>query len=443
MDTALSFGALGTLPLELRLRIWEYLFSFSSCKPNQMAILRANRAIYQETSYFLYDIIDVSISPSDCHTVAMSPRRLGVWWNLDHQHAKRLRFERLPYRRIQLVVHLYAPSGPAELVLLWQKVNTLVDILRNRACFRRLDIMFKQYQGQDWQWKGKAKESIYHPLGIRPDHDIVFMPFCYLENVRSMTITPSSPEMDNAVDWRFINYGRDSVFQKKKRNDRSTYLGDPNYVGLVRIFDNIESLILDTKFFLDTKLDSIPGHLANMLRLKRYATWFPDGECDKSPYQEYILTVLRDYAETAKTYDRGLRRLFTRFNWLVSHHHSLANGDCSQHHIWDHQQWYEKFQFGIAPFTTGQRQKSHLAQLQVSFYRTVYKESSRILSLFYFCCDARRWISRQRKVYHEPARTKYRLGYLRERWCYDCQQTGFIYGCHKCRHKVPYKDVFK
>lgn len=34
-------------------------------------------------------------------------------------------------------------------------------------------------------------------------------------------------------------------------------------MDVVRIFD--KSLILDTKFFLDTKLDSIPGHLSHML----------------------------------------------------------------------------------------------------------------------------------------------------------------------------------
>lgn len=46
-------GALGTMAPELRLCIWEYLFAFDvdeSSRPERVAILRTNRAIYYEIS---------------------------------------------------------------------------------------------------------------------------------------------------------------------------------------------------------------------------------------------------------------------------------------------------------------------------------------------------------------------------------------------------------
>lgn len=48
----------------------------------------------------------------------------------------------------------------------------------------------------------------------------------------------------------------------------------PDYSQLVRVFDNIESLIMDTNFFffLDKKLDEIPVVRGSRLRLQRYAT---------------------------------------------------------------------------------------------------------------------------------------------------------------------------
>lgn len=436
MDSTTPFGALGRLPPELRLCIWGYLFSFGSTAPNQMALLRTSRSIYHEVSNSLYDIIDVSISPEDYDTVIMSPRKLQVSWNPVLRHAKRPKFERLPYRRIRLVVHLYPPTGAAELISLWQKVNDLVDILRRRHCFRSIDILFEQRQGQDWQRKGKAKETIRYPGSTRPDHDIVFMPFCYLRNVRTMAVIPSSPQMDDAVDWGFINYGRDYVLQNHKWNNRSSYFGDPAYVDLVRVFDNVESLILDTRFFLDTKLDGIPGQLANMLRLKRFATWFPDGDnhYDDSPYQHYILTLLRWYPDSAKTHDPGLHKLFARVRNLIWLHHPMANWDVARHRAWKSQAWYERFPDGVPEIIVVNIHGFRYVNNHETYSRN-YRDSRRSVTLSLFCADARRWLVRQSRGFRGLSRV-IRLSKLSTvNWCRDCCYTGFTYGCRLCRNR--------
>lgn len=99
-----------------------------------------------------------------------------------------------------------------------------------------------------------------------------------------------------AVDWGFINYRRDFILHNgfQEENSRPMHHADQEHRDIVCLFDNIESLILDTKFFLDTELDIIPGGKTDMLRLERYATWFPDGDgFETLPYQQRILTVLR------------------------------------------------------------------------------------------------------------------------------------------------------
>lgn len=198
-----------------------------------------------------------------------------------------------------------------------------MNTLQPRSSFRSIVIRYQKYRGHDWQHNGEAKEIIRYPKGPKgrpPDHDIVFMPFCVVQNVRHTSVEPSSQEMDDIVDWGFINYGQDFIVQNgfKGWNTESRFRDDPEYTDLVRVFDNVKSLIMDTKFFLDTKLDRIPGIRAEQLRLARYATWFKGGnKSQNSPYQDYIRTVLRCYPESVKTHDPDLQGLATRFKWLV------------------------------------------------------------------------------------------------------------------------------
>lgn len=160
MSSKISIGAFSTLPPELRLDIWAYLLSLDSDeppRPDKMAILCAKKAIYHEVSASLYDTIDIDISPFGLHTIPIAPRKLKVRWDLAAEHPKRPKYEHLPYRRFRLVVNSYAPKGPAELILLWQKVHALVDVSRHRHCFWALEVVFEQCGEQDWQKNEEAK----------------------------------------------------------------------------------------------------------------------------------------------------------------------------------------------------------------------------------------------------------------------------------------------
>lgn len=86
-----------------------------------------------------------------------------------------------------------------------------MEILQPRPYFQGINIAFRKLAGCDWQHNGKARESIPYSNGPRPDHDIVFMPFCTLQNVKQMTIKPSSREMDGILGWCFIDYGQDFI----------------------------------------------------------------------------------------------------------------------------------------------------------------------------------------------------------------------------------------
>ena len=43
------------------------------------------------------------------------------------------------------------------------------------------------------------------------------------------------------------------------------------------MFNNTDSMMTDTEFFLDTQLDYLPGYTSDILRASRWAEWFKDG----------------------------------------------------------------------------------------------------------------------------------------------------------------------
>ncbi|KAG2416606.1 hypothetical protein HFD88_007821 [Aspergillus terreus] len=309
-----SFGSLGKLPAELRLSIWADVIS-----SRQPAVLRASRAIYEEIVHELNHVLEYTLFPDYKRPwLSLHSPRTGLTFDITRRDGKKIRKRlwQLPYNNTVLTIHLMAPNpkNPGEIALLWQKAHDLVGIL-NRA--------------------NTPTGSIPHPGDPRPDYLVAFLPFCRLN--RRVPIR-----------WRFVKYGCDFIMNDgyKTYND-SDYSRKPKYRRITRSFDNVDRMLAETDFFLETALDLLPGHTAAMLRLDRFARWFTTSDPDDSPYQRQCLLTLREYSHVVDIYDPQLSRLterhraFEAFYFTVSRSKNAVAVRCNR------KDWYTTYPDGI------------------------------------------------------------------------------------------------
>ncbi|GKZ72979.1 hypothetical protein AnigIFM50267_009651 [Aspergillus niger] len=300
-------GQLGKLPYEIRLEIYEKLFTI---KKSPLKILRCSRAIYGEITDRLYDTLDIHLTPvfNDLW-VEIHCKRLRLRWTIpNHSYFVQYRFSRAPYYKMNLVVHIYAPDprDPGQIALLWQKAQHLVETLED-ATIASIVIRLRKHKSHDWQEEGHVVESIPYPNNSRPDYHIVFLPFCRLSNVGSFRVFPDTRRMDRVADWGLINYGRDFILNNGYQNYNDGPLSqDRQYRDIVREFDNIDALIRDTNFFLETRLDTLHGHTAAMLRLDRIAHWPLGARIDNHRIMRSLLDI-RQHPGLVKLHDPGLK----------------------------------------------------------------------------------------------------------------------------------------
>ncbi|GLA74310.1 hypothetical protein AtubIFM55763_005549 [Aspergillus tubingensis] len=300
-------GQLGKLPYEIRLEIYEKLFKI---KNSPLKILRCSRAIYREITDRLYDTLNIHLTPVfNDPWIEIHCKRLRLRWTIpNHSWTAQHRFLCIPYYKVNLVIHIHAPDprDPGQIALLWQKAQYLVDILRN-AIVASIVIRLRKHQGRDWQEEGHVLESIPYPDKSRPDHHIIFLPFCRLCNVGDFRVLPDTRRMDRVTDWGLINYGRDFILNNGYRNYNDGPLSqDWQNRDIVRDFDNIDALIRDTDFFLETRLDTLHGNTAAMLRLDRAAHWPLAVPVSWSPRLERSLLDIRQYPGSVNLHDPGL-----------------------------------------------------------------------------------------------------------------------------------------
>ncbi|RAH80322.1 hypothetical protein BO86DRAFT_433340 [Aspergillus japonicus CBS 114.51] len=411
------FGQLGALPLELRLEIYERLF----WKPTpSVGILCCSRAIYEEITGRLYGTLDIDLTPSwySCR-LEIRCQALRLHWRIPYSTpAIRDRFSRLPYHKTNLHIHIYAPDphDPGQIILLWNNIRNLTSFLE-AATIKSITIDLKEYKGSDWQDAGRAVESIPYPGSHQPDHNVVFLPFCRLCNVKSLHIVPSSRRMDRVIDWGFINYGRDFILNNgyETYND-GTLSQDPRYRDVVPLFDDLNGTIRDMQFFLDTRLDLLPGDTAAMLRLgcaSRFSTsTFP------THHRELFLT-LRECPKAITLHDPGLEKWCIR-RW---HHWNIFWGN-NMNWKWSWDEWCQRYPDGLPPFTP---ENVH------GYWRAIpssplhgWKSKGCIDREGEF--EFRIWSYLHRNWNQESIG---QLHFFEREWCTDCRHLGFQVGCEE------------
>lgn len=419
-------GYFGMLSLEVRLHLWRDIITSGS-----PAILQTSRAINDDISYPLYHTLNFSIYPDwDAPRLKMHSPILDAQWVLQQRDGlrRRKRFWKLSYNRSFVGIDIFAPNtqDPGQIILLWKRVSGLVEML-NKARYDRKSIKIRlhPFHGNNWHRDGVPTQTMEYPGGVsRPDYQIVFLPFCRLIRARKIEVTaPSGGFNKPARHWRFVKYGCDFIMNDgyEKSND-GEFSRKRRYRDITRMFDNVDGLVVDTDFWLETQLDRLDGRTANMLRLERFANWFNRLRPTDSHYQRKCLLAIRHYPQVTSFHDKWLRNMRQRLEavkylcyTVKEPTHDLVYNDP--------QAWYKAHPLGIDTLT-----KSNIQRWKPGRWTSQVKwpghnpEFDRDIKSFVLLNvrNSHRWR---------------RIAYVRKklRWCFDCADVGFWTGCeHGC-----------
>jgi hypothetical protein len=173
-------------------------------------------------------------------------------------------FQGFPFHKSDLVIVIYAPNldDPDQLVLLWQKIDVLIQVIgESTSFFKSLTIRLLKSPPTDWLRNGdrQANESIKYPDNFYPDHNVVIIPFCRLQSVQELLVVDGS-EQDNAMDRTIIDYAMTFISKNGSMSSgKPKAIIEGEYAAIDRYFANIDCWVTDMAFFLDTELDTLPG----------------------------------------------------------------------------------------------------------------------------------------------------------------------------------------
>ncbi|KAL9105561.1 MAG: hypothetical protein Q9227_009305 [Pyrenula ochraceoflavens] len=167
-----SLGRLSLLPLEIRCSIWQYLGFDHVTQKLHFAILLVSRAIYDEASREIYNLIGLFIQlygPNSrlgsWQLVTRRAKQLGTpfgpQWTLSHyQYACKKGFHKIPYRKLgSLTVALRGPLDDFALCLLFQKIVDLVDLFNEAGGANHLKINFAMGSWQAGEPRSSERSS--------------------------------------------------------------------------------------------------------------------------------------------------------------------------------------------------------------------------------------------------------------------------------------------
>lgn len=335
-------GTFGRLPIEIRLMIWEYLFSTLRTQSllltdNPLSILCTSRYLYNEVSSHLFNnsVQHISLNPEyneeEWMVIRLESRAVEIEWTLRNRADAERHFQNFPHSKTTMKVHISCPdqTDPGQLVLLWQKLNALVDLLipttgptielALNGPWRSADPPARWRLHRDIFYEiGGLQESIQFGPRYRPDYDIVILPFLRLRLWMEDPAT-NVPAMSDD-QYETLHRGLMALFDQTGIELRLERLLSMTQDTAVR---QIENALIDTNIFLETSLDELPGITANFLRLERYKNWFKDGTSWESLYETQLRDQLSISPAVIMNIDPWLHRSNQRYIVLILLHHAM------------------------------------------------------------------------------------------------------------------------
>ncbi|KAJ5371348.1 uncharacterized protein N7496_007440 [Penicillium cataractarum] len=338
-----QLGYFAKLPTEIRLLLWEALFRLIPPKsdhaiehsPNTLSILCCSRCLHNEIVYHFYR--DVRCVFLIC---PREPDKLGIRlqlesrWTIverdlyDIQTVRNVleHFPRPEMRGNKIYVDIQSSysNDPGRIILLSERVNKLVQVLKELSYIPSVHV---ELIGRWHHQNGKARESIHNFEEYRPDYDIVLLPFTrlsdwdyYLPDDLSTVISNETKLSNEPIARRsMVSLLREHAIKLNGNQDclnTEFDLLDSNWL--------FEQWLTDTRIFLDTRLDTLPGETARLLRRRRFANWFEDGDTWKSQYEEKFLTDISSNLRILLKHDPRLGQARLRHRYAVFTHHQIC-----------------------------------------------------------------------------------------------------------------------
>lgn len=262
-----ELGAFAKLPPELRLCIWDWLLPYADTRyypeyefprrNTSPAILRTSKRLHDEISHHLYSNLTISftIDPLDSSWTCCRLPKFSLRFTLGCMgRASYLGLDKFPFHRVHVRVDILPPNpaSPGQLILLFQRVQVLVDFLSMAKSIRTMDIHFLSAdKRRKWHKHGKPLRSLTYAPWFHyqfMDHQIISLPFCRLQNVSSKTMRCSKK-----IDWTKPSVA--GVYFPDD-GDRTDY-----------VFDDIDLFFSKlNKCFIDRIEKRLPGKIARALR---------------------------------------------------------------------------------------------------------------------------------------------------------------------------------
>jgi hypothetical protein len=286
-----SIGLLAQLPREVRDLTWEH-FVPTRGQTTDLSILRTCRQLYEELSPLVYqnEVLRFHVSPTYRYQSWLSIfTNRGAELHLrDLQDATSRSFSSLPYAKLKGIgVELEVPDStdPGQMICLWKKVVSLVDLLSQADGLPDLDIHLIDQNGLEWFTDGIAQQSIpcdpNHEYYDEYDEDFeaILRPFCRLRNARSANVH---------VATRIDAIGQNTAPFMILKGPFGCHITEGEWS------DDSTQNSLDRNFLqFDEALDDLPGLTACMLRLDRFSSWFDGGLYSQSKYLDELERAYR------------------------------------------------------------------------------------------------------------------------------------------------------
>ena len=398
-----ALGRLASLPLELRLQIWNYLpLDLDGVKdegkpPRQhLAILYTSRQINHEASTIVYANLDLqfTIDPYYNRKAWLYIKtNFGTDYALrDIDDAVKRGFDKLPYsklRRIQIDIKAPHRRDPGQIVSLYKKCTMLATLLEHaQDSLPDLSLRFSDSPSAKWTVDNAPQKSVacdrprrvpaVDPIIDRPDNEasiycddsqIVLCAFLRLRNARSAQI--SIPDDMQRPDPFFTSL--ENIWTDE--DPFGTYL-DPDYTwNDTKLQERMDITFTD----LDLELDMLPGPTADMLRLERFSGWYADEAGGHSPYEREYGRILSSWTGWKQSRDKVAQKLNWRYGvmralnprslyyqytrpqvsasgltlFMPENDDARKKSLCesgSVSKMWDQDAWFRAYENGIPPF---------------------------------------------------------------------------------------------
>ncbi|KJK67129.1 hypothetical protein P875_00117532 [Aspergillus parasiticus SU-1] len=256
-STDTGLGNFATLPPELRLCIWDWLFPRHIIGPlkgppifkrrrTRLPILRTSKELYAEISHHLYSRISVAIrlNPRKHQWLAFRIQNLGISWLIEEKEdAIQRGFDKFPLQRVPIYIGIHPPNpaSPGDLIRLWQNVQSLVNILEHAPSIKSMHVQFLSNMRYRWHEGEQGLKNVTYSSWYNRqfyDHQIIYLQFCRLEKVQSMKVSYPT-ELDGVLRWTMEDGAGVHLLKQDCENDYHCISGGPHF-RISSKFDSLE-----------------------------------------------------------------------------------------------------------------------------------------------------------------------------------------------------------